>query len=184
MPKIAYSKSLDDYFQLPIKELKNRGIVNIDTSIVYIPYKREGEEYKQAVKINKTPCNYGGFRYWFICPKCNNRVAKLYRNGIFVCRKCIGVNYKCQLKQPRDREFKRLNALRDRLGWEGGIVNGIGSKPKGMHLKTYIRLLVEYIKLEDICNGHISAHLGMIDRRFDKIATDIKRTKVYFGVKH
>jgi hypothetical protein len=34
----------------------------------------------------------------------------------------------------------RADKLRKRLGWEAGILNGDGGKPKGMHWKTYQRL--------------------------------------------
>lgn len=53
------------------------------------------------IKLEKTPCNFGGYRFWFICPLeiegeiCGRRVGILYyKNGVFGCRKCQEVPYK------------------------------------------------------------------------------------------
>src|ERR1044071_7048420 len=39
-----------------------------------------GEKQVKAptIHISTTACNYGGVCYWFHCPNCNRRVAKLY----------------------------------------------------------------------------------------------------------
>lgn len=34
--------------------------------------------------------------------------------------------------------------LRDRLGWEAGILNGNGGKPKGMHWQTFERFQAQH----------------------------------------
>jgi hypothetical protein len=51
-----------------------------------------------GIKIGLTTskCNYGGCRYWFICPSCKRRVGVLYRkplNKLFLCRKCNNLTY-------------------------------------------------------------------------------------------
>ena len=44
----------------------------------------EKTKYDYKVQLTTTPCNFGGVRYWFICPLskngvyCGRRVAKLY----------------------------------------------------------------------------------------------------------
>lgn len=66
----------------------------------------EGErKYEYDIRITSTSCNYGGYRYWFICPlikdgiKCTNRVRKLYSHqGYFGCRKCLELTYASQNK--------------------------------------------------------------------------------------
>ena len=42
----------------------------------------------QYVRLEKTPCNYGGFRQWFACPSCGKRVLLLYSGVGFKCRQC------------------------------------------------------------------------------------------------
>lgn len=47
------------------------------------------------VSIDKMPQNFGGYRWWYKCPKCINRVKKLYLiNGSFKCRKCHNLTYR------------------------------------------------------------------------------------------
>ena len=42
------------------------------------------KDVEQKIKLTKTPCHYGGYRWWFECPVvkdgvyCGNRCAKLY----------------------------------------------------------------------------------------------------------
>ena len=48
------------------------------------------------VSLASSKCNYGGCRYWFACPTCNQRVGVLYRkplNQLFLCRKCNNLTY-------------------------------------------------------------------------------------------
>lgn len=74
----------------------------------------------------------------------------------------MGVNYQSQLQQPQDRLFERLNALRERLGWSGGLIHGYGEKPKGMHTATYKRLLGEYIELEKMVTNNLMHQFDLI----------------------
>lgn len=49
-----------------------------------------------VVDLDKTRPHFGGVRYWFICPSCKRRVAKLYvpfRHDRFLCRRCHGLTY-------------------------------------------------------------------------------------------
>jgi hypothetical protein len=43
-----------------------------------------------------------------------------------------------------DRAARRAERLRARLGWEPGILNGEGGKPKWMRWRTFERLAAEY----------------------------------------
>ena len=173
MPRFATAHSLADYPKLSIKQVKP--ILKPDMRTISLPYRRGGQAFNQLVQITTTSCNYGGSRYWFICPDCHKRVGVLYRQGNFKCRHCLGVNYQSQLQQPQNRLFERLNALRERLGWQGGIIHGYGEKPKGMHEKTYKRLLGEYIELERLASGSITDTLKSLDLQLNAIAKDIRK---------
>jgi hypothetical protein len=59
------------------------------------------------ISIISTPCNYGGVRFWFICPgwkngiACRRRSRKLYlspRGHVFACRVCHELTYESRQK--------------------------------------------------------------------------------------
>jgi len=60
--------------------------------------KKKAFDYK--VFLNRTPCSYGGYRYWFLCPlsrsgmMCGKRSGVLYKAGdYFGCRHCYNLTY-------------------------------------------------------------------------------------------
>jgi hypothetical protein len=60
----------------------------------------EKKEFDYQVRLTTTPCNYGGKRYWFICPlvtsgrPCGRRVSVIYKGGDhFGCRHCFDLSY-------------------------------------------------------------------------------------------
>lgn len=61
------------------------------------------KDYDYKVLLTTTPCYFGGFRYWFICPLsvgnklCGRRVGVLYKAGdYFGCRHCYDLTYSIQ----------------------------------------------------------------------------------------
>jgi len=147
------------------KLLSTIGLVTGDGFILFgYQHQRYGEDWtpvSQQVYTVATPCHYGGVRHWFICPWCGKRVALLYVGHKLACRRCKGMAYRVQRENEHDRRYRRINALRLRLGWVPGIAFGIGGKPKGMHWKTFRRLLDEYQRLEFAIVGHEAEMLGM-----------------------
>lgn len=70
----------------------------------------ERENMDYGVELATTPCNYGGKRYWFICPLskdrqyCGRRVGVIYSIGKwFGCRYCGEVAYNSQMSGGRFR---------------------------------------------------------------------------------
>jgi len=58
----------------------------------------EKRQFDYTVRLVKTGCNYGGGRWWFLCPlrECGKRVAKLYLPSggeYFGCRSCYRLTY-------------------------------------------------------------------------------------------
>ena len=148
MPAIATTHSLSDYSKLNISTYRNQ-LKQTNQPFVEFNYQYHGKHYNYSIQVSKTPCNYGHYRYWWLCPKCSKRVGMLYCAGLYVCRHCIGANYQTQLQQPIDRIYIKLNAIRARMSWQVGVIHGIGERPKGMHNSTYNRLLNEYEQLTD-----------------------------------
>src|SRR5574343_1817484 len=108
-----------------------------------------GSEWKAMeypVRLEWMPCNLGGRRVWFRCPArgCGRRVAVLYGGSIFACRHCHKLAYQCQRETDDDRAMRRADNIRLRLGWQPGIANLPGGKPKGMHWRTFERLKAKH----------------------------------------
>ena len=106
----------------------------------------EPESMNYPVRLAWTACNYGGQRAWWLCPAagCGRRVAVLYGGAVFACRHCQRLVYRSQNETPSNGVYRRADNLRDRLGWVPGVIHGAGSKPKGMHWQTFLRLLAIY----------------------------------------
>lgn len=147
MAALATTSSLSNYPRLSIAAYRDQLRQTDKANKVDVNYSYRGKSYRYSVQLTKTSCNYGGHRHWWLCPKCSQRVSVLYCAGVYVCRHCIGANYGSQLQQPIDRLFSRADAIRQRLGWQSGIAYGNGSKPKGMHSKTFDRLVTEHDRL-------------------------------------
>lgn len=110
-----------------------------------------------------TECNFGGQRPWFRCPRCDDRVGKLYGSQSYekyVCRECEGLLYESQTYTPEMVEaIERLDEARERLdeGW-----------PSRENLREYYNAL----------SGQISAfnsHMDMFDARFGNDHHDDRR---------
>lgn len=70
----------------------------------------EKTDMRYKVPLTTTPCNYGGRRYWFVCPLtrngvyCGRRVGVIY--GVdkwFGCRYCADVAYQAQFEGGKFR---------------------------------------------------------------------------------
>ena len=101
----------------------------------------EWENVEQVVSFDRTPCNYGGHRTWFLCPRCWKRVAVLYGAGkYFFCRHCYSLTYSSQQESKADRLMRKARKIRERMGGVASLIDPFPDKPKNMHWKTYWRL--------------------------------------------
>ncbi|TAK30436.1 MAG: hypothetical protein EPO21_19230 [Chloroflexota bacterium] len=108
----------------------------------------EWQDVTEAVKLTWTECHYGGRRPWFICPgvvngvSCGRRVAILYDGGrYFLCRHCYDLTYESRREDRMNRALSKAQNIRRRLGGSASMLAPFPEKPKGMHWKTYVRLL-------------------------------------------
>lgn len=96
----------------------------------------------QTVFLDKTRCHYGGFRYWFKCPRCTKRSAVLYnRDSVFLCRQCHKLPYLSQRESEIDRLICKLRKIRKKVNASSNLSVPIVFKPKSMHWKTFDHLL-------------------------------------------
>lgn len=73
-----------------------------------------GHDFEQCVPIEYTNVGYGK-RAWFCCPTCYERTSRLYRNGLFKCRKCSDLTYlSSQISGNRLNELARQIRIRQR----------------------------------------------------------------------
>lgn len=113
-----------------------------------------GEGVMHEIGLAWSGCHYGGERPWFLCPACNGRVAKLFDYGRgFQCRQCHDYRYRSQSRGQVWRLLDKANKLRARLEPDE-------TRPKGMHGRTYQRLLEEITELD-------MRSLGIIASRFE-----------------
>jgi hypothetical protein len=116
----------------------------------YKGYSGECHPVNIIINFDWTSCHYGGYRPWFLCPKCGKRVAILYGGKHFHCRFCRNLAYPSENESPANRMLQKANKIKRRLNCEPGVQNRIMFKPKGMHQKTFDRLLRQVHMLENI----------------------------------
>ena len=97
-------------------------------------------EFDYKVHLTNTPCNFGGIRYWFICPLsrngvfCGRRVAKLYcapGGNYYGCRFCYDLSYESRNESrlgrigqlgyilKAERQYEELYKKTKRWTWRG-----------------------------------------------------------------
>ena len=87
---------------------------------------------------------YGGRYLTFRC-ECGRSARVLYaryfsdRIWFFACRQCAGITYQSTMGHRWDRSARRIERLRARLRWSANGTEPI--KPRGMHERTYQRIL-------------------------------------------
>jgi hypothetical protein len=107
-----------------------------------------GEHLDYRLDLVSTCPNYGGQRWWFVCPggvsgACRRRVRKLYvapGEKYFACRRCCDLRYASQREDDAHRAMSKAQAIRMRLGGSAAMHEEFPGKPKRMRWKTY-RLL-------------------------------------------
>ncbi len=120
----------------------------------------EWQPIEESVWFDRTPCNYGGERLWFLCPHCSKRVAVLYGvDARFLCRHCYNIRYSSQMKGKLDQLIDQKHKLGNRIFED---YDGYGwRKRKGMHQKTFDRLYLKYQWLDIKINEETMMRFGM-----------------------
>lgn len=116
------------------------------------------ESVEQRIRLVFTEPNYGGRRWWMVCPYKHIRVGKLYLpNGgdRFASRKAWRLGYNSQRVAHRDRPFEKLFRLQRKLGCEQGYDSWI-RRPKGMWQRTFDRHFERFEELEAQCGAEMA----------------------------
>jgi hypothetical protein len=135
--------------------------------------RRRGEppvSRRQFIPIERTSCHLGGNRAWFVCSSipCSRRVAILYEaRGYFLCRHCLRLAYPSQRETAEYRAGRRADQIRRRLGWQIGILNRRGGRPRGMHWRRYRELTAQH----DACvMAALAAEARLLDEAIQRAA--------------
>ncbi len=138
------------------------------SSYAQVKYKNKNsqESFDYKIHLATTNPNYGGKRWWFICPiaGCGKRVGVLYMGSkYFACRHCYNVAYPSQNEPQHYRMLRKAQAIHMRLGGSGCTDEWV-RKPKYMHQKTFDRLINEMEHCEQISLVGMAAKFGILDR--------------------
>lgn len=109
-----------------------------DGPVLTLHYRwRNHEDVQIPIRLQSTPTQFGGRRWWFTCPlvingvACNRRASKLYlppRARYFGCRQCHALTYRsCQEAHQAERIYGRLAS---ELGYGAEIGRQLASEMK------------------------------------------------------
>lgn len=139
--------------------------ITLESMILNYSYRSQGDEWfpvEQEIIFTKTPCNYGGYRKWFLCSRCGRRVGVLYSAGKnFLCRHCCYLNYGSQHENKAFRYIRKAHNIQERLGGQAGSINPFPKKPSGMHWKTYRHFEANYYKFDSLAWESIGQPFGL-----------------------
>jgi len=133
--------------------------------VVWLYHRNEQarQSIPDRVRLEWTPCNYGGSRPWFLCPErgCGRRVAILYVGGTLACRRCRQLAYDSQQDSGWRRSINQARVARMKLGGSANLTEPLPERPKGMHRRTYRR----YYDKASVSEGAVMAGIvGLLDR--------------------
>lgn len=139
--------------------------VSPDCESIALSYTKNDEPLSYNVQLDRTPCNYGGHRFWFLCLDCGKRIGVIYSSGKrFVCRKCSNLNYASSQEcgnwnNEAIRRLRRIQAKLNCKEWSPmDCIYKTPLRPKGMHYRTYERLL--HVYKESVIDYSRSFHAG------------------------
>lgn len=136
------------------------------TAWMRLHYKSNDKPMDFKVHLTTTRPNFGGLRWWFICPSNGSRVAKLHSppgGDIFASRTAYNLAYQTQHESPVFRCLTRAQNLRQSLGGSTCISDSYPGKPKGMHWKTYWKRIDQIEKAEQTSLSATIQHFGLLD---------------------
>jgi hypothetical protein len=135
-------RSSDDRISFEMPRYNLRAVLMPDDSLS-VTY--DGGSY--IIPVEKKPCNYGGFYYFFRCPQCNERMRKLYcAEGRFLCRKCLKLGYYSQRLRPSRRALVQSVNVKKRLSNKGGSLT---EKPVRMWDRTFRGVKEQYLRYDE-----------------------------------
>ena len=137
-----------------------------DGATVIVSYAdASGDSHSETLGVTWTHPNYGGERPWWTCPSCSRRCAIVYALGVnpFVCRLCSSLTYVTAQSDGFTRAMRKSVERKRRLGWEIG--KPFPTKPKGMHWRTWERLIADYTRAAMVAHVAFGAWADQMNRK-------------------
>ncbi len=127
-------------------------------AVLALEYTLNGSPMKQRIRLEPSPCRFGGVRWLAICPSTGRRVAHLYigASGAF-SRHAYRLAFNSQRECPLDRSLRRRDKTLAKLKTDDP---GFLPRPKGMHARTYERLMEGVWREEDFFDAAVKARFG------------------------
>ena len=110
---------------------------------------------KIALATSRPP--FGGLRWWFVCPRLNRKVRKLYLplgGRHFWSRRAYRLAYASQRETVYDRAMRRARKLCLRLGGDPAD-DTYPDKPKRMRWTTYNRLMDRLVAADGVADERL-----------------------------
>lgn len=145
-------------------------------TLIYRTREREGlwREVEQPIGIAWESCRFGGQRPYMRCPGCDQLVETIYLIGNARCRTCHRLVYPSQRERELDRACRKVRKIRERIGVDLCALDGpCYGKPKGMHWKTFDRVLRDDLGTMQMVHSGIMSKFGAINDRLGKMGTDL-----------
>ena len=122
-------------------------LVDQNAAWVRLHYTVSGKPEDYRVWLRRVPCRFGGYRWWWQCPRTGQNSAKLYLppgGTMFLSRRAYRMAYLSERGGPVDRSHRRQARLYAKLGKQYVLFDECPpNRPKGMHRRTYERLEAE-----------------------------------------
>ncbi len=126
--------------------LRGNGCLNVNRNMLTVSLHwpegpLDGQRVVAHVRLERTPCTFGGSQVWFACPDCTRRAALLYLHERLTCRRCAGFVYPSQSLDSVGRSWERTRKIDRQLGPPCVGSDGRQKRPKGMRSRTFEELM-------------------------------------------
>ena len=104
----------------------------------------DGAEVEYSIGLVRSPCRFGGWRWWWLCPASGARVFALFlpRGGRrFLSRRAYRLGYLTQRLSPLDRAHRAKAKIERRLWWHD---DDTPCPAPGMRRRTFDRLVARW----------------------------------------
>jgi hypothetical protein len=122
-------------------------LCDLNAAWVRLHYSVGDKPQDYRVWLRRVPCRFGGYRWWWQCPRTGRDSAKLYLppgGTMFLSRRAYRMAYISERGGPVDRSHRRQARLYAKLGKQYVLFDQCPPRrPKGMHRRTYERLQAE-----------------------------------------
>lgn len=121
------------------------------------------EAREQTIAINSVPCRFGGRRYYFICPRTNDRVVALhFVGGVFASRHAHRLTYASQSEDALGRMHRARRKAEARATGQDG-----NPRPRGANRE---RLIDRWEAYEEATDDLFTV---MVGRRFGRLGLSL-----------